>query len=348
MAVAGTIAVAASRASSTQTRYTEEEKRLSMNTITRYLRFIRPFFEFDSYWQKPCNVADFIGTLLYCNFDVAFCGTSLSVGLTLFSFGFNLSVEEPFTVQVRLKALCGDVCVGTGLHTDWKAQDLFNEADEKRERFAAACAVAELTGISIDTAYWESEDSRKERIHKIRSDFRHSLWKSENEEIPLGNEMWLVFEEDGARAVFRASAGLDLGPHGFHSSAVIVDDPSDVLDDNSQLHPPRAPWSSEEFDDMLNGLKSVCVGFDGGPEGESGPEGEEFSDTQHDPANLEPVAGDKAISHLLDTYEIQAGPPAPQGVTLDDWAETRRKRAESLEEIPFNLHDSTAQPGHLH
>lgn len=169
-----------------------------MRAMSRYLSCVRPGVEFEAYFAKPKGFQAFLSDFTYCTFDVEFGAFYASVQVALFGFGFKLAVNDPLVLSIRLDAPCADVRLDAGLRFDWEKDVVLQEADDKRERFQKVVAASEAQGITIDAAEWESEDARKQRIRQVRRAFSTQFWKaSPDDDIAIGNAVFLVFKEDG-------------------------------------------------------------------------------------------------------------------------------------------------------
>ena len=185
--------------------------------MTRYLSNVRPGIEVGGYFNRPKNLQAFLSNLLYFDFAVEFGTFWASLHVCAFGFGFKVAVNGPLEVTVCLEVPCADVRVEAGLRFDWERDDVLRAADEKRERLQKACAAAELAGQTIDAADWESDDARKQRAYDVRRDFHKKFWDAAPDgDIDIGNEMFLVFTENGVYVdmrpelpvAFKAAAGL--------------------------------------------------------------------------------------------------------------------------------------------
>lgn len=168
------------------------------------INFTRPFAEVGGYFDKPRSVKAFLSELFYFRFNVDAAPEFASLNVCLFGFGFNVHFSMPLLLEVRLEAPCCAVDLNIGLRSDWEAKDLFREAEEKRARFLTAVNESRLSGITLDVADWNSEEALAERINVVKRNFRNDLWNTDSNEIPIGNNVTLVFKEDG---VFADSTG---------------------------------------------------------------------------------------------------------------------------------------------
>jgi hypothetical protein len=167
-----------------------------MKTISRYLRFIRPFAEVEAYFSKPATFREFLSDL-YCDFDVEFGAVFVGVHVCVFGFGIKLAVTDPLDFSIRLEAPCSDICFEFGLRKDWKADELFSEADKRRDEFTKYVDSLSV-GDTIDRVWFDSDYERKQRISKVRREFNRKFWNSSrDDDIDIGNSVFIVFREDG-------------------------------------------------------------------------------------------------------------------------------------------------------
>ena len=163
---------------------------------TDKLRFIRPFASAESVFNKPTGVLDFLDTLMEFGAGVSFGTWYAEINLTIFSVNLRLCLNNPLSLGVNFGVAGSWVYLGFGLEQDDDAARLFKEAEAKRARFVTAVQMCK-PGQTVDAADFEREEARAERKKKV---IQRTFWnrnRGDSDDIPLGNETWLVFKPEG-------------------------------------------------------------------------------------------------------------------------------------------------------